>query len=91
MPESKPKPSAPPKSGLEIKPVKDLEPDDSQSEDVRGGQVGAGPKVTGIGWLPAKVSDAALKSQVAPLGDALVKLRELRSSSARSSTSENTP
>jgi len=76
MPKSKPKPSAAAKPkldakkpGLEVKPVKDLEPDDSQSEKVRGGGAGIGAKL---------FSDAALKSRVAPLSDALVKLREFR-------------
>ena len=75
MPESKskPKPSAPAKPGLEIKPVQDLEPDESQSEDVRGGIGGAaGPGRGGA------FSDARLKSQVAPFRDALVGLRALR-------------
>jgi len=75
MPKSKPKPSAPTKPaldakkpGLEVKPVKDLEPNDSQSENVRGGQA-----------FPRRpFSDATLKTQVLPLRDALVKLRELR-------------
>ena len=76
MPESKPKPSAPAKPGLEVKPVTDLEPDDSQSENVRGGV----PGTAGVGahTFAGKFSDAALKSRVAPLRDALVKLRELR-------------
>ena len=77
MTESKPKPStaAKPgpevkKPGLEVKPVTDLEPDESQSENVRGGK--------GMGGVTLRFSDAALKSQVAPLRDALAKLRELR-------------
>ena len=67
---SKPKPSAPAKPGLEIKPVRDLEPDESQSEEVRGGIMGLpGTKI---------FSDAGLKSQIAPLRHALAKLREFR-------------
>jgi len=65
---SKPKPSAPAKPGLEIKPVQDLEPDESQSGNVRGGLPGPGNLF----------SDAALKSQVAPFRDALVRLHALR-------------
>jgi len=71
MSDSKSKPSAPAKPGLEIKPVKDLEPDESQSEDVRGGWGGVAQK--------GKIfSDAGLKSRVAPLRDALVGLHALR-------------
>ena len=73
MPDSKPKPSAPAKPGLEVKPVKDLEPDEAQSENVRGGLAGIA-----IGPRGGLYSDAALKSRVAPLRDALAKLRELR-------------
>ena len=81
MPKSKHKPSATEpalevaKPGLEVKPVTDLEPDESQSENVRGGIPAGGGKVAG---LPPRFSDAALKSRVAPLRDALAKLRELR-------------
>ena len=76
---SKPKSSATAKAGLKVKPVKDLEPDDSQSEGVRGGQGGigvVGPVGNGGGGLI--FSDANLKSRVVPLRGALVKLRELR-------------
>ena len=79
MTESKPKPTEPTKSGPEvkkpglvIKPMKDLEPDQSQSENVRGGNGAPG---TGMGFI---FSDATLKSQVAPIKDALAKLREVR-------------
>jgi hypothetical protein len=75
MTESKPKPSTPTKPGLGVKkpglvvkPVKDLEPDESQSEDVRGG-------VPGPGKL---YSDAGLKRQIAPIRGALVRLREFQ-------------
>lgn len=69
-PEAKaePKPSATAKPGLKVKPVKDLEPRDSQSENVRGGV-----------RPPGRIfSDVVLKSQVTSLRDALVKLRDLR-------------
>ena len=71
---SKPKSSATAKAGLKVKPVKDLEPDETQSEDVRGGNAGAGT-VYGGHFI---FSDANLKSQVAPISDALAKLRGLR-------------
>lgn len=60
------------KPGLQIKPIKDLEPNQSQSEDVRGGN-GAGGY--GPGFL---FSDAALKSEVAAIKDSLAKLRAVR-------------
>ena len=75
MQESNPKKSTPTKPELKVKPVKDLdlvkdlEPDNSQSESVRGGGAGYGGKV---------FSDAGLKCQVAPISHALVKLRTLR-------------
>lgn len=82
MPKSKPKaprskPKAPKsklsssaKPGRAVKPVSDLEPRDSQSENVRGGR-----RETGGGLF----SDSDLKRRVTPLSDALAKLRELRS------------
>ena len=80
MSESKPKPPSPAKPApgakkpaLEIKPQKDLEPDEAQSENVRGGQ--AAGMGAGRGGL---FSDAALKSWIEPILDALPKLRGLR-------------
>lgn len=74
MQESNPKKSTPTKPEIKVKPVKDLdlvkdlEPDNSQSENVRGG-----------GAAPGRLfSDAGLKCQVAPIRHALVKLRALR-------------
>jgi hypothetical protein len=67
MPESKPNPSAS-KPGIKIKPVKDLEPDESQSQSIRGGFAG------GVWKL---FSDAGLKSKTMPFTGALTKLREL--------------
>lgn len=79
MPESKPEPSASKagievkpsasKPGIKVKPVKDLELDESQSQSVRGGGAGLGVKL----W-----SDGGLKRNIAPITDALAKLRELR-------------
>ena len=66
------KPGPEPKPGLEVKPVKDLEPDDQQSANVGGGGAGAGGSGGKI------FSDAALKSQITPLGDALARLRKLQ-------------
>ena len=81
MSKSEPKPSVPNKPGrdvkkpaLEIKPQKDLEPDESQSEEVRGGNGGAG----GPGRGHLVFSDATLKGQVAPVRHALMKLRKLQ-------------
>jgi len=71
MPQSKSKPSAPNKPKLEINPAKDLEPDDSENESVRGG----GAAVMQKGKI---FSDASLKNQVTPLRDALVRLHALR-------------
>jgi hypothetical protein len=82
MTESRPKPSTPTKpapgvkkSGLEAEPVKDLEPGESQSEDVRGGFGGTEHVVPG---LPPRVSDATFKAQVLPLKNALVRLSAFR-------------
>ena len=71
---SKPKSSATAKAGLEVKPVKDLEPADSQSEDVRGGNGGAAGPGVGKNGGGLVFSDATLKSRVAPLRSALAKL-----------------
>ena len=79
MSESKPKPSEPTKTapeikkpGLEIKPVQELELDQTELEKISGGFFANG---IGRGGL---FSDAALKSNVAPIKHALAKLRELR-------------
>ena len=83
MQESNPKKSTPTKPELKVKPVKDLdlvkdlEPDNSQSENVRGG-LAAGPGRGGKWGVLGRFSDAGLKCQVAPIRHALVKLRTLR-------------
>ena len=78
MSESKPKPSEPTKTapeikkpGLEIKPVQELELDQTELEKITGGNCAPGTR----GFI---FSDAALKSNVAPIKHALAKLRELR-------------
>ena len=77
MQESNPKKSTPTKPEIKVKPVKDLdlvkdlEPDNSPGENVRGGG-------GGIYRGQGNFSDVALKVQVVPLRDALVKLRQLR-------------
>lgn len=84
MSELKPKPSEPTKTapeikkpGLEIKPVQELELDQTELEKITGGNCAPGTvmPVRGGGFI---FSDAALKSNVAPIKHALAKLRELR-------------
>jgi hypothetical protein len=67
VPKSNPSPSTPAKPGIKVKPVKDLEPDESQIENVRGGQAMVG----------RRFSDATVKSKIMPFTGALTKLREL--------------
>jgi hypothetical protein len=70
MTESKPKPTAPAEPPLEVKPVKDLEPDAPESDSVRGG---GGTINTKRNW-----SDLRLKRQVTTLTGALQRLRHLQ-------------
>ena len=76
---SKPKSSATAKAGLKVKPVKDLEPDETQSEDVRGGQGGIGV-VGGAGGNGGEASSPMPPSRAGLCHSrgAVAKLRELR-------------
>ena len=68
MPASNAKPSKPTEPTLEPELVKDLEPDRSKEEKLRGGS----------GTARGAFSDATLKRRVRPLTDSLAKLREVR-------------
>jgi hypothetical protein len=81
MTESKPKPSTPAESTPEVRPMKDLELDESQSGSVRGGTCapGGGNALLPNGAvLPGKVSDATFKTQLLPLKNALARLSAFR-------------